>query len=336
MPGKLHPAADIDSGRSARRIGFLLLDGFPLLSYAAAVEPLRAANLLAGRMLYELAQIAVAGARATSSIGASVSATDRVGERTDFDLMIVVAGGDSLTFDDRPTLQWLRRLDAQGVALGGVSGGAAILARAEVMDGRRMTVHWDHLDVMRDTWPAQTVERQLFVMDGGRLTCAGGIAPLDMMHALLRDQHGQDFARRVSDWLVHTDVRASEGPQRSGPVERHGVHHPVLLQAIAVMEDHLADPLTLEQLASVCGIGARQLNRLFADKLGASAMRYYREFRLSSAAALLQRSALSVGEIAETTGFGTTAHFSRRFKMRYGVVPSRARTVPGVEIRPDA
>ena len=311
--------------RAPRRVGFLLVDGFPLMSYAAAVEPLRAANLLAGKTLYALEQIPVAGGRARSSVGATVGATTHVGERVDFDLVLVVAGGDPLAFDGAGTLTWLRQLDRRGVALGGVSGGPAILARAGVMGGRRMTVHWDHLDAVRDAWPTLLVERQIYVMDRDRLTAAGGTAALDMAHALVAEHHGHRFARRVSDWFVHTDVRDSEEPQRAGPAERHGTHHPVLLQAIGIMENHLGDPLTLEQLARVCGIGVRQMNRLFTAKLGLSTIAYYRELRLATAHGLLGRSALSIGEIAEATGFASAAHFSRRFRARYGLAPSRAR-----------
>lgn len=327
----VEPVVHGPSGEAAARpmvVGFLLVDGFALMSYAAAVEPLRAANLLAGRPLYELRQIPAEGGRATSSVGALVGATDHVGERVDYDLVFVVAGGDPLAFGLPGVLRWLRHLARRGVALGGVSGGAAILARAGVVDGRRLTVHWDHADAMQSAWPALALERQLYVMDRDRLTCAGGTAALDLMHALIRRDHGEPFARRVSDWFLQTEVRPAAGPQRAGPAERHGTHHPVLLQAIGIMENHQADPLTLEQIARVCGIGVRQLNRLFRDRLGASTLGFYRALRLATARDLLRRTAMSVADVAEATGFGDAAHFSRRFKACYGVPPSRARADP--------
>ncbi|EJZ19359.1 AraC family transcriptional regulator, partial [Rhizobium sp. Pop5] len=40
--------------RNAQEIGFILIPGFALMSYASATEPLRAANLLAGREIYRL------------------------------------------------------------------------------------------------------------------------------------------------------------------------------------------------------------------------------------------------------------------------------------------
>ena len=52
-----------------RRIGFLLIDGYAMLSTAAALDPLRAANSFAGRTLYEITLLTPEGHVATSSLG---------------------------------------------------------------------------------------------------------------------------------------------------------------------------------------------------------------------------------------------------------------------------
>ena len=83
------------------RVGFLLIDGFALMSYSAAVEPLRAANLLADRELYAVEHLPVVGGQSVSSSGAIVKATAHLGERVDFDLLLVVAGGDPMRFSSR-------------------------------------------------------------------------------------------------------------------------------------------------------------------------------------------------------------------------------------------
>jgi len=307
------------------RVGFLLIDGFALMSYSAASEPLRAANLLAGRRLYDVRHIAARGVRAVSSGGAAIDATAAVGRDFDFDLLVVVAGGDPSSFRDAGVFRWLRQLERRGVALGGVSGGPVILASAGLMDGRRMTVHWEHAAALAEISPGLPVQRSLYVIDGDRLTCAGGTAPLDMMHAVLAEHHGHDFARRVSDWFMHTEVRPPGGPQRAGLAERHGTTNAAVLQAIAAMEDHVSDPLDLGQLAALCGLGRRQLNRLFGERLGRSTMAFYRDLRLQKACNLLDHSPLPITEIALATGFASSAHFSRAFRVRYGSAPSSLR-----------
>lgn len=307
------------------RVGFLLVNGFALMSYAAAVEPLRAANLLAKRSLYELINIAAVGGSSTSSSGAAINADDHSNMGVNFDLVLVVAGGDPASFFDKATFGWLRRLSDQGVLLGGVSGGPVVLARAGLMQGRRLTVHWEHATALSEIDRDLLIEHSLYVRDRDRLTCAGGTAALDMMHILIAGHHGPDFATRVSEWFLHTDVRPSGRPQRASLVKRYGTTSRPIVQAIEAMENHIGDPLSLTQVASRAGVGARQLNRLFNDKLGRSAMAFYLELRLEKAHNLLNQSPLSVMNIALATGFSSSAHFSKAFSNVYQQPPSRAR-----------
>lgn len=296
------------------------------MSYAAAIEPLRAANQLAGKPLYKICNIAVSGECATSSSGASVEADTRFGERTDFDLVLVVAGGDPAKFNHTRTLQWLRHLATTGVPLGGVSGGPVILAMAGLMNGRRMTVHWEHAEALSLAMPDLMIERSLYVMDRDRITCAGGIAPLDMMHALLSEHHGPKLPSQVSDWFMHTQIRPSGGAQRAGLIERYGTTSKPVIAALEVMTNHLADPLTLDQLANLANVSPRQLNRLFQEKLDKSTMNFYRDIRLEKAQNLLAHSTISITEIALTTGFSSSAHFSSSFTKKFGQAPSLMRS----------
>lgn len=312
-------------GRQPFRIGFVLIDGFALMSFASAVEPLRAANLLSGKSLYRVEYLAASGAEAVSSSGTVVRSTIGVGDEHQFDHVFVVAGGDPTAFRDKKVFRWLQRLARHGVPLGGISGGPVILALAGLMEGRRFTVHWEHAQALREFSPSLLIERDLYIKDRDRVTCAGGVAPLDMMYALMVEHHGPNIARQVSDWFLHTEIRPSGSPQRAGLVERYGVNSPSLLSAIEVMENHIADPLDLSQIATCAFLGPRQLNRLFSEKIGQSAMSFYRDLRLGKAKSLLAHSSLSIIEIALATGFSDPAHFSRCYRKKFGVAPSKMR-----------
>src|SRR5690348_3826264 len=106
----------------AQTIGFLLIPGFALMSYASAIEPLRAANLFAGKTLYRWVHISHKGDAVSSSSGAAVSCAARIGDDLDLDLLLVCAGGNPAQFSHRQTLAWLRRLAQRGLRIGGVSG----------------------------------------------------------------------------------------------------------------------------------------------------------------------------------------------------------------------
>ena len=307
------------------RIGVLAIEGFALMSFASTVEPIRAANLLGVQILYETIIIGEHAGVIQSSGAGGVVADALVGQDLHLDFLFVVAGGDPASFDGARTLAWLRRMARSGTRMGGVSGGPVILARAGLMGGRRMTVHWEHAAALAEISPTLMIERSLYVIDRDRVTCAGGTAPMDLMHALIAQHHGSPFARLVSDWFLHTEIRPSGGPQRGGLVERVGSTNPAVLDAVEAMESHVADPLTLQHLANFARVSPRQLNRLFRDKLGQATMGYYRTLRLEKAQNLLRNSPLSLTEIALATGFANSSHFSRLYSGQFGQTPSRFR-----------
>jgi transcriptional regulator GlxA family with amidase domain len=307
------------------KVGFVLVEDYALMSIAAGVEPLRAANLLSGRIVYEMTFLALAGHSAKASVGASFETLPVAEAGTDFDIVFVVAGGNPFEIAD-PTLDaWLRRLDRVGVRLGGISGGAAILCAAGLMEQRRFTIHWHHYDALSERFPEALMERRLFVIDRDRYTCAGGVAPLDMMYALMAADHGVPFARKVSDWFLHTQIRPSQNPQRASPAEKYAVHHPALTAAVELMEAHIADPLDAEQLAALCAVSPRQLHRLFRQQIGTSLGAFYTALRIEKARELLGQTSLPIVEVGLATGYYNRSYFTRIFRVTVGVTPSRFR-----------
>lgn len=309
----------------AFRVGFLLIDGFSLLTYSSAIEPLRAANQLAEQNLYEIWNIPAQGARARASCGALIPANAHVGERVGFDWVLVVASSDTIDAKQPRLLDWLRQLAHRKVILGGLAAGPLMLARAGLMRNRTMTLHWAFHETLRETHPELNVEQQLFVIDDGRVTCAGGTAPVDMMNAILTVQHGPEFALKISDWFSCTNVRVAESAQRSGIAQRYRMTNVDVTTTIELMESHIDDPLDLQQLSSMSTVSERQLNRLFQQHLGVGTMGFYRQLRLQRSHQLLTQSTLSIAGIGAATGFNNSAHFSRSFKDLYKRTPSEVR-----------
>jgi transcriptional regulator GlxA family with amidase domain len=150
------------------RIGYLLVDGFALMSYASVAEPFRAANVLSGRTLYEWKHISVRGAFVRASNGAKVRADAQIGDALALDLLLVCAGGNPATFRDKRTFARLRYLASRGVRIGGVSGGPYLLARAGLLDGYQCTIHWEHRPAFTEAFPQLDVHHGLYVIDRDR------------------------------------------------------------------------------------------------------------------------------------------------------------------------
>jgi len=296
-----------------------------MMSLAAAVEPLRAANVLSGEALYEFTYIPISNTRAVASNGAIFEGRPIEETGYDFDLVFVAAAGNPAAYENLALFKYLKILNSKRVALGGISGGPVLLAKAGVMENRRFTVHWDHRDALREISSDLLIERNIYVIDRDRYTCAGGIAPMDMMSALIASDHGSDLAKAVNDWYIYTSVRDSSQPQRASLVEKYNVHHPAILSALELMQNHIADPLSTTQLADLSNIGERQLVRLFQAQLGKGPNRFYRDLRMEHARVLVQQSALSIVEIAVACGFEGASYFSQIFKENFGVTPTEMR-----------
>jgi transcriptional regulator GlxA family with amidase domain len=309
-------------------VGFLLVPGFALMSYAGAVEPLRAANQLSGKTLYKWWNAAPADKPAVASNGAAVVPDFKFGAEVGaLDMMLVCAGGNPAAFNDRRTFAWLKKLAARGVTLGGISGGPFILARAGLLAGRRCTVHWEHLPALQEAFPDVQLTRSLFEFDGDRVTCSGGVAGLDMMVALITRDHGYELAAAVSDWLLHTHVREGAVPQRMDLRFRLGVGDAKLLKALKVMEAHIETPLPRERLADLAGVSLRQLERSFQSELGRGVHEHYLVVRLGRSRQLLRETSLSILEVALATGFASASQFSRAFRRSFNSTPREARVL---------
>lgn len=311
------------------RIAFLLIDGYALLSTASALEPLRAANLFSSEKgaepAYDITLLSNTRSVAKSSVGALFETTYYRDVPPDFDIVFLVAGGDPARLSDPSLFTWLRQADRNGTALGGISGGAVVLAKAGLLENRRFTVHWHHYDDFNSLPGNWLLERGLFVIDRDRYTCAGGSAPLDMMHAIIARDHGSRFAQRISDWFIQTDIRGAGAPQQASIRSRYGALPGPVEAAVELMESHIADPLGQDQLATLSGLSIRQLQRLFREGTGRSMMAEYRRIRMEKGKELITTTRLSMSEIAHLTGFSTQSHFSDACRRQFGKAPSQMR-----------
>lgn len=314
---------------ATRRIGFLLIPGFSLLSYASAVEPLRAANRLAGRSLYRWRHLTDRGRPVAASSGLAIAADGAVGEDAPLDMILVCAGGNPALHRNPRTFSFLRKLARRGVRIGGVSGGPYILARAGLLDGHRCTIHWEHMAAFREDFPHLEMSRTLYEIDRSRLTCAGGIAGFDMMRAIIAADHGPALAAAVSEWFLQTQLRAGSGPQRLTLRERYGVANAKLIQALQAMEDSTERVVPRSELANTTGLSVRQLERLFASHLDTTIGDLYLKIRLDRARALVHETALPLLQIAMACGFANGSHFSRAYRARYGRSPRQDREAAG-------
>jgi len=105
------------------------------------------------------------------------------------------------------------------------------------------------------------------------------------------------------------------------PDSRFSPLDPRLEKVIQFLSEHLANPLQLDDLATVAAVSRPQLVRLFRAQTGLSPMRYLENRRLERALELLEHTILPIERVAETVGYPNAFHFSTRFRQRFGRSP---------------
>ncbi len=306
-------------------IGFLLLPEFPIYAFVLAIEALRVANQNAGERLFSSYLITTDGAPVAAGNGMTIVPDLKIADAPFLPTAIVFACNHPERQIARGVLAWLRRLDRHGALIGAVDTGQFALAAAGLLDGYTVALHWEAIPLFREHYPSIDVRETLFAIDRNRITCAGGVATLDMMLHLIANRHGRALAEVVANGLVHGRIRHDGDEQRATTDDALGVVNQRLATIVQTMEAHLAEPLATGELAQRAGISVRQIERLMRDTLGETPSRYYLKLRLQAARNHLFYGDMPIQEIAHACGFSSPSVLSRAFRQHFGVSPREFR-----------
>jgi len=306
---------------STVHIGFYLLPKLSMIAFSSLIEPLRMANSLTGVEHYSWSLVSSDGESVKCSNGICITPDYSVDNCECFDAVFICSGIDIHHFIDEFAIRWLRRLDKSHTILGAVNTGSFILAKAELLNNRRSTTHWELLPSIRQQFPSLEISSELFEIDEDRYTCAGGIAPLDMILCEIRDRLGADIASRISEHYMCERVRDKNDRQLIRIAQRIGTSQPKLIEAVSLMEANISEPLTMSELSHHIELSKRQLERLFKRYLQCVPSRYYLELRLENARRLLLQTAVPIATIATECGFVSLPHFSKCYRNIFSVPP---------------
>jgi transcriptional regulator GlxA family with amidase domain len=316
---------EVDAPSKPKRYVFVLLDNFTMLCFASAVESLRIANRMANKQLYSWVLAGEGGDTVTCSNGTEFKLQMELDELTRDDVVMVCGGVDVQKATTKRIVNWLRREARRGVKMAGLCTAGYTLARAGLLDGKKATIHWENQDSFAEEFEEVTLTKSVFVVDGNRMTTAGGTASIDLMLKIIADDHGEELANAVADQLIYSSIRTDQDTQRLSIPTRIGVRHPKLSRVIQIMEQNIEEPISPAVLAKDVGMSTRQLERLFRRYLNRSPKRYYMELRLQKARNLLMQTDMSVINVALACGFASPSHFSKCYRSHYDTTPYRER-----------
>jgi AraC family transcriptional activator FtrA len=245
----------------------------------------------------------------------------------DADTVIVPQAGSI----DRPAepsvIDAVRRAYARGARLISFCSGAFVLAASGALDGRPAATHWKYARQLALDYPRVRVNPEvLYVDDGQVLTSAGTAAGIDLSLHVIRKDHGACVARHISRSMVVAPHR--EGGQAQfimAPAPNRRPQQDGVARTMDYALHHLADALSVQELAARAFMSPRNFSRRFHQLTGTTPAHWVLQQRLTRVRKLLEETDMPIEQIAAETGFGSSVTLRQRFSSTLRTTPSAYR-----------
>src|SRR6185437_1442597 len=189
------------------------------------------------------------------------------------------------------------------------------------------TTHWQVSDRLHRQYPSIDVQpNQLFIDDGDILTSAGVTAGIDLCLHLIRIDHGAAASNARARALV-APPRRTGGQAQYVDQLRSQPSSDELATLREWMLDHMAQAVTVDDLAERAHMSRRTLVRHFRNDTGTSPMAWLTDARIDNARELLETTTEPIERIGRLTGLGNPASVRAVFHRRVGTSPQEYRTL---------
>jgi transcriptional regulator GlxA family with amidase domain len=217
-------------------------------------------------------------------------------------------------------LEALRTAVDRGARVLSVCTGAFVLGAAGLLDGRRCTTHWRHVEELGQMYPLADLQPDvLYVEDGPIVTSAGTAAGIDACLHIVRQEFGQAVVNTIARRMVVP-------PHRDGGQAQY-VLEPVpecdsesLAPVLTWMLENIQIDVTVEELAGRAVMSPRTFARRFRAETGTTPYAWLLSQRVAKAQNLLESGDEPIERIADLCGFGSAS------VMRHHFVRARATT----------
>ena len=304
------------------RFRFILQPEFPLNALILASEALRIANQNSGKHLFDWTLVSITGKDVRASNGMWITVDHGLNALSQADYYFIFAGNLPTQNNSSTLLRKLREMYCCGATVVGVDTGAFVLAQAGLINESTI-VHWEAAPTFLERFPRLQIKDHLYQTTGTVISCAGGIATLDLMLYLIKQHYGESLSSEVANALVYQPREAAQ-PQRTDNRPTNNMRS-LSERLIRLMQQNLDFPLTARVIAGKLNVSQSTLERHCRRHLGNSLMSLYRGVRLTAARNHLFYTDGTIYETAFAFGFSSVSVFSRTFKTYFGQTPSKFR-----------
>jgi len=216
---------------------------------------------------------------------------------------------------EREFFNWLKKCSDKGILVCSICNGAFALGHAGLLKDTECTTHWRRIEEMQNEFPqAKVISDILFKKSNNVYTSAGISAGIDLALAILEELKGPLFTHKVARGLVVYHRRSQDHTQQSIYLDYRNHISPNIHKVQDYLIEHLADEISVEDLASLVAMSPRNLSRVFKEKTGTTVHEYLTLLRLEYAKTMLNNPEYTIEYIASKCGFKTARQLQRILK----------------------
>ncbi|UOE52521.1 helix-turn-helix domain-containing protein [Mucilaginibacter sp. SMC90] len=314
-----------------KKVVIIAMSGRMMMDFVGPSDVFTTTNLFLKRSgLAEGYEVHIAAPTANKLIvtgsGADISChLSAVEIRSRIDTLIIsnYESEDSIPEDYDPFYKWLsKRTDKTTRRIASVCAGTFALAKAGLINNRKVTTHWTLNEILQQSYPQLIVDTNPFYTKDGHIYTSGGVSSgIDLALAMVEEDYGKDVAIQVARELVVYLYRPGNQSQFGSllpSVERTGLSQKLRKWVL----ENLTESLDVKRIADHLNMSPRNFTRVFHKQTGMPPAKFVEKVRVEQARKLLEDTDSTLENVSETCGFGALSSMRRTFLRLLNTTPS--------------
>jgi AraC family transcriptional activator FtrA len=313
------------SRRDIRDVVALVYDGLCTFEFGIAVEIFGLSRPELGPDWYRFKVCSLESGPVRATGGVTLEAHSDLAQLSRAGTIVIPGWKGADVMPPRELLAALGRAYGRGARLVSICSGVFVLAATGLLNGKRATTHWRHVEALRSRYPNIQVEPDVLYIDEGQiLTSAGSAAGIDLCLHIVRRDFGAQIANQVARRLVVP-------PHRDGG-QAQFIEEPIrktadmgLAPVLHWLQSNLRRQLSVKDLAERAAMSPRTFARQFRLQTGTTPHQWLTHLRLLAAQRRLEQTNESIEQIAVAVGWETAATLRQQFNRHLSTTPTSYR-----------
>ncbi len=243
---------------------------------------------------------------------------------TETDLLIIPpAFGDTAkgVLANKEAIPYFRKLHEKGASLASLCIGAFLLAETGLLNGKKCSTHWAHVNEFRERYPEVEVEDGAIITEHDNIYSSGGASSLwNLILYLVEKFADRETAVMISKYFALDIGRDSQSQFAIFKGQRN--HGDEDIQKVQdYIETYYQERITIDMLAQLINTGRRTFERKFKEATNNTPIEYIQRVRMEAAKKSFEASRKNVTEIMFDVGYTDTKAFRDTFRKITGLTP---------------